>query len=305
MSTFEVPEALDGERVDRAVALLIGRSRAEVAELVSTGAVTLDGEVVVTRAQRVRVGSVLAVEAPEPAMQPPRPVADPAVAVVVVHADADVLVVDKAPGVVVHPGAGSMDATLVSGLLARYPELAEVGDPTRPGIVHRLDKDTSGLLVVARTPVAYESLVAQLGARRVTRRYDALVWGWPDPPAGVVDAPIGRDRQEPTRMAVRTDGRPARTHFEVVTTFRRPAEVALLSCRLETGRTHQIRVHLSAIEHPVVGDERYRGNRQRLAVPRLFLHAGSLGFEHPVSGQPVHVESPIPDDLREVIRGLS
>ena len=176
------------------------------------------------------------------------------------YEDDDVLVVAKPAGLVVHPGAGHPDGTLVNGLLALDPEIAGTGDPQRPGIVHRLDRDTSGLLVVARSPRAYEALVAALGAHEVSREYLALVWGHLDAPRGVIDAPIGRSVRRPTRMAVREGGRRARTAYEVQAEFTSP-EVSLVRASLETGRTHQIRVHLQAIGHPVVGDAAYGGAR--------------------------------------------
>ncbi len=187
---------------------------------------------------------------------------------------------------------------MVNGLLARFPEIARVGDPHRPGIVHRLDKGTSGLLAVARSQAGYEGLVAQLSARTVARAYDTLVWGVPGSSQGMVDAPIGRSRRDPTRMSVASNGRDARTRYEVVTSrFSEPDAASRLTCRLETGRTHQIRVHLSAIGHPVVGDHRYGGARKHVAVDRPFLHATHLGFTHPVTGEELSFDSPLPPDL--------
>ena len=255
-----VPAALDGERLDRVVSLLTGCSRSAAAELVGAGAVDLDGTVAVAGKVRVAKGQVVVVR-PGAAAHSAAPEADAAVPVVVVHEDHDVIVVDKQAGVVVHPGAGNERGTLVAGLLARYPELAGVGDPTRPGLVHRLDRETSGLLIVARTATAYDTLVAALAARHVTRRYAALVWGVPEPPQGIVDAPIGRSPRHPLRQAVVAGGRPARTRYTVRTVYTAPAPVALLDCELETGRTHQIRVHAQAIGHPVVGDRDYGGER--------------------------------------------
>jgi len=298
---FAVPDALAGERLDRAVALLTGWTRSEVQALVEAGDVLVDGARV-AKSRRLAADEVIEVLA-EPAV-PGLPAADPAVDVVVRHEDADVVVVAKPAGIVVHPGAGHPDGTLVNGLLARYPELAGVGDPARPGIVHRLDRDTSGLLVVARSPAAYEGLVAMLAAHDVERRYDALVWGVPDAARGVIDAPIGRSVRRPTRMSVREGGRRARTHYEVVRSFREP-DVSLLECRLETGRTHQIRVHLQAIGHPVVGDAAYGGNRAALPLHRPFLHAGGLSFAHPVTGEPVRVDEELAPELAEVLAGLS
>ncbi len=295
-----LPAALDGERLDRVVSLLTGCSRADASALVAAGEVLVDGAPVVTGSRRVRGGQRLTVVG-APATD--RLAADPEVAFDVVHADEDVIVVDKPAGLVVHPGAGHGRGTLVHGLLARFPEIATVGDPTRPGIVHRLDRGTSGLLVVARTQAAYDALVAQLSARAVERVYTALVWGVPEAPRGVIDAPIGRSARDPERMTVSSRGRPARTRYEVVRAFHRPAELALLSCRLETGRTHQIRVHLAAVGHPVVGDARYHGMRPPLAgtLDRPFLHATRLAFTHPRTGEEVRFERPLPPDLVAVL----
>lgn len=294
-----IPAVLAGERLDRVVAMLTELPRAEVAALVADGRVAVGGRPVTTKGRRVAEGDVVTVDLPERAA--PGVAAEPGVAVEVVHADEHVIVVDKPPGLVVHPGAGNETGTLVQGLLARYPELASVGDPARPGVVHRLDAGTSGLLVVARSPEAYGSLVAQLQARTVDRRYLALVAGTVESPAGVVDAPIGRSGSDPTRMAVRADGREARTRYEVRERFTEPGPATLVECKLETGRTHQIRVHLAAIGHPVAGDPRYGGGAPGGgAVPRPFLHAWRLAFEHPVSGEALSFESPLPEDLEAV-----
>jgi 23S rRNA pseudouridine1911/1915/1917 synthase len=300
---IDVPGPLDGERIDRVVAMVTEVSRVEATKLVSDGAVRVDGAVVTRGADRLREGAhlvvVLAAVVPEVGPEP-----DPSVDVPVVHVDSDVIVVDKPADLVVHPGAGHHGGTLVNGLLARFPEIAEVGELDRPGIVHRLDRGTSGLLVVARTPVAYESLVGQLSERTVDRQYRTLVWGHPESARGLVDAPIGRSPRSPTKMAVTDSGKPARTRYEVVQTFDEPAPLALLICRLETGRTHQIRVHLSAIGHAVVGDERYRGVRGKLPCPRPFLHAEALGFDHPVTGERLRFTSELPADLAAVLAGL-
>lgn len=299
-----IPRALDGERLDRVVALVSGRSRSEAAGLVEGGAVAVDGRTVTRRSHRVTEGDVVDVDLP-PVVVGERLAPDPSVPVVVVHEDDDLVIVDKPAGCVVHPGAGQPTGTLVHGLLARYPEIREVGAPDRPGIVHRLDKGTSGLLVVARTPAAYEGLVALLSARQVERRYRALVWGAPDSPTGMIDAPIGRSERDRTHMAVVVGGKPARTRFAVERTFHDPVVVTELRCELETGRTHQIRVHLASIGHPVVGDDRYGGARPSLPVDRPWLHAEHLAFRHPVSGAPVSADSPLPDDLVGVLDRLS
>ena len=301
----EVPAALDGERIDRVVAMMTGASRSEVSRWLAEGLVTRNDEPVAVRSTRIVEGDVVAVDvdldAPPVALEP-----DPTVDVPVVHVDDDLIVVDKPAGLVVHPGAGNDTGTLVQGLLARFPELGGVGDPLRPGIVHRLDKDTSGLLLVARTERAYEALTAMMAAREVERRYLTLVWGHPEAASGLIDAPIGRSAREPTKMAVSARGKEARTRYEVRQTFDEPVAVSLLECRLETGRTHQIRVHLAAIGHPVVGDARYRGARAALAAPRMVLHAASLTLHHPVHpDQALHFESPLPADLRTVVERLS
>jgi 23S rRNA pseudouridine1911/1915/1917 synthase len=305
LTTEVVPAALAGERLDRVVAMITGASRADVAGWLDEGRITRNGAVATSRSVRVVEGDrleVLADLAPVDA----RVLPDPSVALDVVFEDPDLLVVDKPPGLVVHPGAGHAAGTLVQGLLARFPEIGTVGDPARPGIVHRLDKDTSGLLLVARSPEAYTSLTDMLAAREVRRRYLTLVWGHPEATTGLIDAPIGRSPREPTRMAVNARGKEARTRYEVRRLFTEPTEVALLECRLETGRTHQIRVHLSAIGHPVVGDDRYRGRRASLGVPRMFLHAASLELRHPTRpDEVVEVSSALPADLGEVLSRLA
>ena len=297
-----VPAALAGERLDRLVSLLTGRSRSEAAQLVADGAVTIAGSVVTSGKVRVAEGDDVSIDAgPEPG---PVVVPDASVAFTVVHEDADVVVVDKPAGLVVHPGAGNVEGTLVHGLVARYPEIAGVGEADRPGIVHRLDRETSGLLVVARSEVARGRLVAMMANREVERVYLALVHGVPEADAGVVDAPIGRSVRHPTRMAVSERGREARTGYEVVQRWPDPG-CALLRCRLETGRTHQIRVHLTAIGHTVIGDDTYDAGRKRpVAVPRLFLHATRLAFEHPISGEHLAFESTLPADLADALAVL-
>lgn len=305
-----VPAALAGERIDRVVALLADVSRSRAGDAVDRGQVSLDGTVVELRSRRVLEGEELVVaDLGREAAHVPE--ADPSVAVDVLYEDDEVLVVDKPAGLVVHPGAGNLEGTLVNGLLARWPDLAGVGSAARPGIVHRLDQGTSGALTVARTEDAYASLVAQLADRTVGRRYRALVWERPESPTGVVDAPIGRSGRDRTRMAVMSSGRPARTRYEQLQAWAGPPEVSLLECRLETGRTHQIRVHLSAIGHPLVGDTAYGGDRtgrpgsgQVASLERPFLHAAHLAFDHPTDGTRISVESPLPTDLAELLDRL-
>lgn len=307
MTAFEaaLPEALDGERLDRVVAMLCDLPRAVAAGLVDDGGVSIDGAVQRRRSTRLREGQVVALDVPE-AEPEFEVVPDAGVDFDVIHADDDVIVVDKPPGLVVHPGAGNMTGTLVHGLLARYPDLEGVGDdPVRPGIVHRLDRDTSGLLVVARTAVAHAALTDALRERSVTRRYRTLVWGHVEEPQGLVDAPIARSPREPTKMAVVVGGREARTEYEVIRRFDLPVPSTELQCTLQTGRTHQIRVHLQAIGHPVVGDPRYGGARQSLPAPRQFLHAEHLAFLHPSTGARQAYESALPVDLTDVLENLT
>ena len=309
-----VPGALSGERVDRVVALLSGMARGAVSELVAVGGVRLDGRRVTTRSQAVRAGQHLEVDAPRIDVDVPQP--DSSVIFDVVYEDSELVVVDKPAGLVVHHGAGHHGGTLVDGLLARFPDLGDLsaaggGDPGRPGIVHRLDKGTSGLLVVARTPDAYRSLARQFRAHSAGRQYRVLAAGTVEEDEGTVDAPIGRSTRQRTRMAVTARGRQARTEYRVLERFTAPVACTLLEASLQTGRTHQVRVHLAAIGHPVIGDERYGGASARpravtaqLAPGRLFLHAFRLSLDHPSRG-PMSWEAPMPEDLDRVIRSLS
>lgn len=300
-----VPAALVGERVDRVVSLLTGVPRSRVAALLAEGQVFVDGTVA-SRAQRVSEGQEVHVDDDALGLNDPVPSevleADPAVEFEVAYEDEDVVVVDKPAGLVVHPGAGNMTGTLVQGLLARYPEMAAVGDPARPGLVHRLDKGTSGLMVVARNQAAYGSLTIQLRARTMTRRYLALVWGTVEADRGVIDAPIGRSDRTPLRQAVSAAGRDARTRYEVKGRWTDPPR-SLVECFLETGRMHQIRVHLAAIGHAVVGDPGYRGARQGFGegLGRPFLHAWSLEFDHPADGRRVTFASKLPPELADLL----
>jgi 23S rRNA pseudouridine1911/1915/1917 synthase len=297
-----IPAALEGDRVDRALSFLTGWPRAAVQGLIDDGVVLIDGHTV-SKSHRLHEGDVLDVLEEPPVDSDQRPEPDPAVAVDVRFADDDVAVISKPAGLVVHPGAGHAEGTLVNGLLARFPGIETVGDLMRPGIVHRLDRDTSGLLAIARSARGYDSLVSQLASRSVERVYVALVWGHLSSPRGMIDAPIGRSGARRTRMAVRSAGKEARTEYRVVEEFDLP-ECSLVECKLETGRTHQIRVHLSAIGHPVVGDGTYGGSRDQIPLPRPFLHAATLGFDHPVSGERMRFEEPLPGELATVLDRL-
>ena len=296
-----IPSALEGERIDRLVSMLTGVSRSTAGELVDAGEVAVDGRPVTTRSYRVAEGAVVELSVPSAPVDAGL-VADPSVPVPVVYEDADLLVVDKPAGLVVHPGAGAATGTLVHGLLARYPSIASVGQEDRPGIVHRLDKGTSGLMLVALSPAAYDGLVGMLAAHSVHRRYRALVWGHVEAPSGMVDAPIGRSQRDRTRMAVTVRGKPAATYYDVVRRFDQPVPLTELTCTLTTGRTHQIRVHLTSIGHPVVGDGRYGGGaRSTVPLGRPWLHAEHLALDHPVTGTPLSFDSPLPPDLVAVL----
>ncbi len=289
---FSVAEADAGTRLDRALASRVEIGTRSLAErLLRDGAVLIDGSVR-PKSHRLEAGSVVEVELPgPPAVLEPEPAT-----VRLAYEDEHLLVVDKPAGLVVHPGAGTRAGTLAGQLLSLG---AGGGDePERPGIVHRLDRDTSGLLVVARSEEAYAGLQEAIRRREIERRYLALVRGDPRSASGRIDAPIGRDRRDPTRRSLDTDEpREAVTHFEVRETL--PAH-ALLDVRLETGRTHQVRVHLAAIDLPVSGDAQY-GVRGDLGLARQFLHAYRLRFRHPVTGAEVDLESPLPPDLEAAL----
>ena len=299
-----IPASLAGVRIDRVVSLIADISRNAAAALIEAGGVSVDGSVVVSGKEKMTEGQAIVIDVAQ-ARGPELPAADTAKSMDVVYSDDDVIVVNKEAGVVVHPGAGNQSGTMVNFLLADYPDIAGVGDPMRPGLVHRLDAGTTGLIVVARTQQAYESLVEQLSSRSVTRVYSVLVWGNPISLNGVIDAPIGRDQRDPTRMAVVVDGRASRTHYAVQQSFHEPKDAALVECRLETGRTHQIRVHLASIGHPVVGDATYGGVRAGLRAGRPMLHARELAFDHPHTGERRTFTAPIPDDFSSLLSLLS
>ncbi len=302
MTTFEVGPEHAGRRLDVVLAELLGQSRSCAAARLDAGEVTLDGRVV-GRNRRAAVGQVLAVaEASEPEPSGPPPPLPP-----VRYEDEHLLVVAKPAGLVVHPGPGHAEGTLVDALRGARMPLAPAGGDERPGIVHRLDRDTSGLLLVAKTDEAYAGLVAALRDRRVERRYLALVDGVPANPRARIEAPIGRDPRDRLRFAVVAGGQDAVTRYVVlgegsaVAADGQSRPVALLSCRLETGRTHQIRVHLTSIGHPVCGDSTYRADVRRarpLGLDRPFLHAASLGLDHPATGARLELTEPLPEDLR-------
>lgn len=302
--TEVIPSALAGERIDRVVAMISGASRTKVTDWLDEGLVMCNDVVVTTRSRRVAEGDVVVIDV-EPDFGPEPLIAEPGITVPIVYVDDDVIVIDKPVGLVVHPGAGNATGTLVQAMLAVYPEIATIGEPERPGVVHRLDKDTSGLMIMARSAEAYSELSAMLAEHEVERTYLTLVWGIPDAGSGLIDAPIGRSTREPTKMVVSAQGRDARTRYTVLETFEDPVPCALVECRLETGRTHQIRVHMAAIEHSVVGDDRYRGVRSSIETPRIFLHSAALEFDHPVRPDArLTFVSELPPDLAAVLERL-
>lgn len=317
--TLTAPADAAGERADRFLAGAIGSlSRSRVKALIESGHVRRDGAPLTDPAQPVRAGAHYELHLPPP--EPATPVAQ-AMPLTILFEDADLIVLDKPAGLVVHPAPGNPAGTLVNALLAHAgEELTGIGGERRPGIVHRLDKDTSGLMVVAKSERAHQALTEAFATRReeLERAYLALVWGLPSPSAGEIEAPIGRHPADRKRMAVVAEGRgkPALTRYVTERTF--GTACALLRCRLATGRTHQIRVHLSHRGHPLVGDPLYCRRvpsaartlpeplrAALLGFPRQALHAATLGFRHPVTGAALRFESALPADMAELLRRLS
>jgi 23S rRNA pseudouridine1911/1915/1917 synthase len=300
--TLSVPIADAGERLDRWLAARVPElSRARLQALIDAGHVHVDGSIP-KASRRLAGGEHVSLVIPA---APPETLAPEAIALAVLYEDDDVLVVDKPAGMVVHPGAGHPTGTLAAAVLAHAPGTAGVGGPRRPGIVHRLDKDTSGLLVMAKTARAYDSLTAQLSARTVTRRYRAIVHGRVKANEGVVDAPIGRHPRDRIRMAVLARGKRAVTRYKVLERFPRFSD---LDVRLETGRTHQIRVHMASLGHPVAGDDLYGGRTGRSPLPvsleGLALHAAELAFVHPVTESRLQFTSALPSRMERLLSQL-
>ncbi len=297
--SLPVPDGLEGERLDAALARLFGLSRSKAAALVEDGHVVVDGDVAL-KSTRVRGGSWLEVEMPAPPA-PVQVVPERVEGMRIVHDDPDVVVVDKPVGVAAHPSPGWTGPTVIGGLAGTGFRVSTSGAAERQGIVHRLDVGTSGLMVVAKSERAYTSLKRQFKERTVDKVYHALVQGHPDPSRGTVDAPIARHPDHDYKWAVVAGGKDSVTHYETLEAF--PA-ASLLEIHLETGRTHQIRVHLSALRHPCVGDLTYGADptlAARLGLTRQWLHAKRLGFEHPGTGEWVEFSSDYPDDLQHAL----
>lgn len=294
-----VPDGLDGLRLDVAIARIFGFSRTAAADLIDAGQVSVDGAPA-ARSVKVRNGSWLEVALPEPESGPVAP-PEPVDGLVVLYDDDDLLVVDKPIGVAAHPSPGWNGATVVQGVAAMGFRLADAGPAERQGIVHRLDAGTTGAMVLAKTDRAYSVLKRAFKQRAVDKRYSALVQGHPDPTRGTIDAPIARHPGSDYKFAVVAGGRASVTHYETDEAFR---AATLLDVHLETGRTHQIRVHMSAVRHPCVGDLTYGADptlAKRLGLSRQWLHARELGFEHPATGEQLRVVSPYPPDLEHAL----
>jgi 23S rRNA pseudouridine1911/1915/1917 synthase len=297
--TLPVPEGLAGERVDAAMARLFGFSRSRAAELIGAGHVTVDGHAP-AKSERVEAGALLDVEIPD-VVDPLAVVPEVVEGIKIVHDDDDIVVIDKPVGVAVHPSPGWTGPTVVGHLAAAGFRIATSGAAERQGIVQRLDVGTSGIMVIAKSEHAYSVLKNAFRHRTVDKVYHALVQGHPDPLRGTVDAPIGRHPKYDYKFAVMADGKHSVTHYETLEAHR---FASLLEIHLETGRTHQIRVHMAALKHPCVGDLTYGADpvlAKRLGLQRQWLHAVRLGFEHPDSGEHVEYESDYPDDLQHAL----
>jgi 23S rRNA pseudouridine1911/1915/1917 synthase len=301
--SLPVPDGLDGTRLDQALTRLFGFSRTAAADLVEAGDVSVDGQVR-PKSDKVRAGAWLEVTLPAP------PVAavveaTPVDGLRIIHSDDDIVVVDKPVGVAAHPSPGWTGPTVIGGLAAMGQTVATGGAAERQGVVHRLDVGTTGLMVVAKSELAYSALKRAFKAREVDKQYHAVVQGHPDPLRGTIDAPIDRHPNHDYKFAVVSGGRPSITHYDTLEAF--PA-ASLLDVKLETGRTHQIRVHFSALRHPCVGDLTYGADptlAARLGLSRQWLHARELGFEHPGTGGYVSFVSEYPPDLAKALEILS
>jgi 23S rRNA pseudouridine1911/1915/1917 synthase len=300
-----VPDGLDGERLDAAIARMFGVSRTGAAELIGDGKVLIDGKLGI-KSDRVLAGAELSVTLPPPPGAEPPAANEPVAGMGIVYEDDDLIVVDKPRGVAAHPTPGWTGPTVIGGLLATGHRVATSGAAERQGIVHRLDANTTGLMVVAKSEPAYSALKQAFRDRTVSKTYHALIQGHPDPLRGTIDAPIGRHPSAGDgRFAVVADGRPSVTHYDTLEAFR---AASLLSIGLETGRTHQIRVHMSALHHPCVGDLLYGADptlAAHLGLTRQWLHAVRLSFEHPGTGREVIFESGYAPDLQHALDVLA
>ena len=301
--SLPVPDGLDGMRVDAGLARLLGLSRTVVAELAAAGDVLVDGRTA-GKSDRLMAGSLLEITLPEPETPAVEVPATPVEGLVVLYSDDDIIVIDKPVGVAVHPSPGWTGPTVVGGLAAAGYRISTSGAAERQGVVHRLDVGTTGVMVVAASEHAYTVLKRAFKERTVDKEYHAIVQGHPDPSRGTIDAPIDRHPKHDYKFAVVAGGKPSITHYEVLEAF---PTASLVDVHLETGRTHQIRVHFAALKHPCVGDITYGADptqAKRLGLTRQWLHARSLGFHHPADGQWVQFTSEYPDDLQQALDQL-
>lgn len=294
--TFSISEEEHGERVDKVVARNVQKiSRSKCQKLIQKSLIKVNGRIV-KPSYPVKAGDLIEIERPERKKK----VKPQDIPIDIIYANEDIIVVNKPSGMVVHPAPGNPANTLVNALLYRYRNLAEVGEPERPGIVHRLDKQTSGVLVVARTDRAYRDLIRQFKKREVGKIYVSLVHGSFEEEEGIIDMPIGRDKIHRKKMTVTSkDGKKAVTEFVVKEKFKK---TNMLEIRPRTGRTHQIRVHLSRIEHPLLGDKKYGKRHENLNVQRVMLHAKTLKFSHPRTKRKMKFEAPLPDDFKKALK---
>lgn len=300
LRSLPVPDGLDGERVDAALSRMFGLSRTKAADLAADGRVLIDGTAV-GKSDKVRGGAWLEVELPAPPVPVEQTAPEPVPGMRIVHDDEHLVVVDKPVGVAAHPSPGWLGTTVIGGLAAAGYRISTSGAAERQGVVHRLDVGTSGLMVVAKSELAYTVLKQAFRDRTVDKTYNALVQGYPDPMSGTVDAPIGRHPKLDYKWAITADGKDSVTHYDTIEAFR---HATLLDIKLETGRTHQIRVHMAALHHPCVGDLTYGADpvlTKRLGLSRQWLHAVRLAFDHPGTGERVEFASPYPDDLQHAL----
>jgi 23S rRNA pseudouridine1911/1915/1917 synthase len=300
--SLPVPDGLEGERLDTAMARMFGLSRTRAAEVIESGAALLDGAPA-AKSDRITGGAWLDVTLPPPPTVPTA-IPEPVPGMSVRYEDTDIIVVDKPVGVVAHPTPGWTGPTVIGGLLGAGHQITTSGAAERQGIVHRLDANTTGVMVVAKSERAYSWLKSAFRERAVEKVYHALIQGHPDPLRGTIDAPLDRHPSGDGRFAVVAGGRPSVTHYDTLEAFR---AASLVEIRLETGRTHQIRVHMSAVRHPCVGDLLYGADptlADRLGLTRQWLHATALAFAHPADGRQVRFESPYPDDLSRVLEAV-
>ena len=295
---FVISDIQQGRRLDVVLAETTKplESRANIQRSIRAGLISINGITTTRSSTKVISGQIIRFKPTKDYLAPT--ITPSELSLDIVFEDDDIAIIDKPSGMVVHSGAGHLTDTMANAAVTRWPKISSVGDTDRPGIVHRLDRDTSGLLIIALNPTAYNNLTLMIKKHEIERIYTALVHGHPKSSSGTIDAPIGRDPHHRTRQAVNAGGRPALTHYEVI---REIGQFSFIKVRLETGRMHQIRVHMTAIGHPIVGDQTY-GKRQGIAnLSRQFLHASKLTFNHPISSEKISVTSKLPDDLQSAI----